>query len=294
MEILLSFFIKYLLAPLLMVVMLFILNGMKSLKRKLSMKKAIIFILIAALIIALPSLLGFLRNEFVWGGLSLTVLCYICLGFLFWRFTISDLFKAIGLGESAGGIVLLLSISGMLGGWIYYLVFEWLSRLPYAFWCALNVVWIMVPYMIMLGRKLFLLIPPPIYTPWELAFGTFDRNYWDNIDSFESKSVKVKINRKIGDKFYASLVVRLPDGISLGNWFNWFIEDQNRRFPKNKIETEKDGYKIGWMFYTTKWFSYPLWIRILDPEKTSEQNGIKNNYPIYIRRVTAATTATNE
>ena len=83
MEILLSFFIKYLLAPLLMVVMLFILNGMKSLKRKLSMKKAIIFILIAALIIALPSLLGFLRNEFVWGGLSLTVLCYICLGFLF-------------------------------------------------------------------------------------------------------------------------------------------------------------------------------------------------------------------
>lgn len=33
MEILLSFFIKYLLAPLLMVVMLFILNGMKSLKR---------------------------------------------------------------------------------------------------------------------------------------------------------------------------------------------------------------------------------------------------------------------
>lgn len=294
MEILLSFFIKYLLVPLLMVVMLFILNGMKSLKRKLSMKKAIIFILIAALIIALPSLLGFLRNEFVWGGLSLTVLCYICLGFLFWRFTSSDLFKAIGLGESAGGIVLLLSISGMLGGWIYYLVFEWLSRLPYAFWCALNVVWIMVPYMIMLGRKLFLLIPPPIYTPWELAFGTFDRNYWDNIDSFESKSVKVKINRKIGDKFYASLVVRLPDGISLGNWFNWFIEDQNRRFPQNKIETEKDGYKIGWMFYTTKWFSYPLWIRILDPEKTSEQNGIKNNYPIYIRRVTAATTATNE
>lgn len=294
MEILLSFFIKYLLAPLLMVVMLFILNGMKSLKRKLSMKKAIIFMLIAALVIALPCLLGFLRNEFVWGGLSLTVLCYISLGFLFWKFTNSDLFKAIGLGESTGGTILLLTISGILGGWIYYLMFEWLSGLPYAFWCALNVAWIMVPYMVMLGRKLFLLIPPPIYTPWELAFGTFDRNYWDNLDSFESKSVKVKINRKIGDKFYASLVVRLPDGISLGNWFNWFIEDQNRRFPQNKIETEKDGYKIGWTFYTTKWFSYPLWIRILDPEKTSEQNGIKNNHPIYIRRVTAATTATNE
>lgn len=42
MEMLLSFFFKYLLAPLFVTVMLFFLNGMKNLKRKLSMKKAII------------------------------------------------------------------------------------------------------------------------------------------------------------------------------------------------------------------------------------------------------------
>lgn len=254
------------------------------------MKKAIIFILISTLIIALPCLLGLLRNEFVWGGLFLTILCYIGLGFIFWKYTESDSFKAIGLGESTGGTILLLSVSGILGGWIYYLVFERISNLPYAIWGALNVLWFIVPYMIMLGRKLFLLIPPPIYVPWELEFGTFDRNYWDNIDSFEFKSVKVKINRKIGDKNYASLVVKLPDGISLGNWFNWFIEDQNRRFPQNRIETGKDGYKVGWTFYTTKWFSYPLLIRILDPHKDSEQNKIKNNRPIYIRRVKLTST----
>lgn len=39
MEMLLSFFFKYLLAPLFIMVMLFILNGMKNLKQKLSMKK---------------------------------------------------------------------------------------------------------------------------------------------------------------------------------------------------------------------------------------------------------------
>jgi len=290
MEMLLSFFFKYLLAPLLVTVMLFFLNGMKNLKRKLSMKKAIIFILISALIIALPCLLGLLRNEFVWGGLLLTILCYIGLGFIFWKYTESDSFKAIGLGESTGGTILLLSVSGILGGWIYYLIFEKISNLPYAIWGALNVLWFIVPYMVMLGRKLFLLIPPPIYAPWELEFGTFDRNYWDNIDSFEFKSVKVKINRKIGDKNYASLVVKLPDGISLGNWFNWFIEDQNRRFPQNRIETGKDGCKVGWTFYTTKWFSYPLLIRILDPHKDSKQNKIRNNRPIYIRRVKLTST----
>lgn len=290
METLLSFFFKYLLAPLFVTVMLFFLNSMKNLKRKLSMKKAVIFILISALIIALPCLLGLLRNEFVWGGLFLTILCYIGLGFIFWKYTESGSFNAIGLGESTGGTILLLSVSGILGGWIYYLVFEKISNLPYAIWGALNVLWFIVPYMIMLGRKQFLLIPPPIYVTWELEFGTFDRNYWDNIDSFEFKSVKVKINRKIGDKNYASLVVKLPDGISLGNWFNWFIEDQNRRFPQNRIETGKDGYKVGWTFYTTKWFSYPLLIRILDPHKNSEQNKIKNNRPIYIRRVKLTST----
>ena len=290
METLLSFFFKYLLAPLFVTVMLFFLNSMKNLKRKLSMKKAVIFILISALIIALPCLLGLLRNEFVWGGLFLTILCYIGLGFIFWKYTGSGSFNAIGLGESTGGTILLLSVSGILGGWIYYLVFEKISNLPYAIWGALNVLWFIVPYMIMLGRKQFLLIPPPIYVPWELEFGTFDRNYWDNIDSFEFKSVKVKINRKIGDKNFASLVVKLPDGISLGNWFNWFIEDQNRRFPQNRIETGKDGYKVGWTFYTTKWFSYPLLIRILDPHKNSEQNKIKNNRPIYIRRVKLTST----
>lgn len=291
MQMLLSIFFKYLLAPFFVMIMLFILNSMKNLKQKLSMKKAIIFILISALIIALPCLFGLLRNEFVWAGLLLTILSYIGLGFIFWRYTESDMYKAIGLSESTVGTILLLIVSGVLGGWIYYLAFERLSGgLPYAIWGALNVSWFIVPYMIMLSRKLFLLIPPPIYIPWELGFGTFDRNYWDNIDSFEFKSVKVKIKRKINDKNYATLVVKLPNGISLGNWFNWFIEDQNRRFPQNKIETEKDGYKVGWTFYTTKWSNYPLLIRILNPKEDSEVNKIKNNRPIYIRRVKLTST----
>lgn len=141
----------------------------------------------------------------------------------------------------------------------------------------------------MYSRTLFLDIPHPIYTPWELSYGTFDRKYWDNIDNFGFRTVKVKIKRNIKDPTYASLVVRLPNEISLGNWFNWVIEDQNRRFPQNKIETEKEDMQIGWMFYTSKWFNFPLLIRILDPTLTSEGNKIKNNQTIYIRRVQVET-----
>lgn len=47
--------------------------------------------------------------------------------------------------------------------------------------------------------------------------------------------------------------------------------------------------QIGWMFYTSKWFNFPLFIRILDPTLTSEGNKIKNNQTIYIRRVQVET-----
>lgn len=97
--------------------------------------------------------------------------------------------------------------------------------------------------------------------------------------------MKVKLKRNIKDQAYASLVARLPNEISLGNWFNWVIEDQNRRFPQNKIETEKEDMRIGWMFYTSKWFNFPLFVRILDPNLTSKDNRIRNNQTIYIRRV---------
>ena len=146
MEMLLSVFFKYLLAPFFVMIMLFVLNSMKNLKRKLSMKKAIIFILISALVIALPCFLGLLRNEFVWAGLALTVLCYIGFGFIFWRCTESDLFQSIGVAESTAGTILLLLVSGVLGGWVYYLAFERLSNgLPYAIWGGIECVMVHCP-----------------------------------------------------------------------------------------------------------------------------------------------------
>ena len=74
MKILLYFFARYLLAPLFVAVMIFVLTGIKTIKSKLSLKKLIIFILLASIAVALPSLFGFLKNEYVWGGLTFTVL----------------------------------------------------------------------------------------------------------------------------------------------------------------------------------------------------------------------------
>ena len=75
---LILFFLKYLLAPLFAMLLLFITSALKSVRQKLSMKKVIVFSLLTGLCLGLPSLF-----EFVWGGLVLTVISYLLLGILF-------------------------------------------------------------------------------------------------------------------------------------------------------------------------------------------------------------------
>ena len=71
MKILLYFFARYLLAPLFVAVMIFVLTGIKTIKSKFSLKKLIIFILLASIAVALPSLFGFLKKRIRLGRLDI-------------------------------------------------------------------------------------------------------------------------------------------------------------------------------------------------------------------------------
>ena len=87
MKSLIPFFLKYLLAPLLAMIMVFIMGALKSIRQQLSVKRIIVFSLLAGLFLGLPSLFGFLKNEYVWEGLVLTVISYLVLGFVYlWAF----------------------------------------------------------------------------------------------------------------------------------------------------------------------------------------------------------------
>ena len=51
---------KYLLAPLLAMVMVFVMGALKSIRQQLGMKRIIVFALLAGLFLGLPSLFGYL------------------------------------------------------------------------------------------------------------------------------------------------------------------------------------------------------------------------------------------
>ncbi len=293
MKTLIAFFFRYLLLPILVIIMLFVINSVGKIKKQLRLKRVIVFVLLTSLIFITPSLFGLLRNEFVWGGLILTILSYLFLGVLLFQFSKTKLFKSLGTNGKKPLELLIFLIVALLSMWIYFLIFERISKLPYAAWAMTNVFWFFVPVLFGYSREYFLKISPAFYNTWEIDNKTINREYWETIDTFKLMQVVVKIKRKPQDSDYTSLSVKLPAKVSLGMWFNRLVEDQNIRFPQNTIEKEIDGESIGWIFYTGKWFNLPLFVRVLDPNKDSEENNIRKNQVIYVRRTRLKENITN-
>ncbi|MCV6629610.1 MAG: TssN family type VI secretion system protein [Flavobacteriaceae bacterium] len=285
MNVLAPIFLKYLLAPLVVLISILIMNLLAKGKAAMKMKKLIIFILICSIILALPSILGLLRYEFVWGGLLLSIFLYLVLGFCYNLFIHSAAFKTLGIGDSKAKVFFAAFIICVLGGWIYYLAFDYLSKLDYSAWAMSSIVWFFVPIFYAYSRELFSAIPTTFYYHWQVGPSAPESSYWDSLDTFRLMQVTVKVKRKHNESKQTSFSVKVPDDIELGKWFNRFVEDQNARFPDNQMGMDVNGKDCGWIFYTSKWFSFPLFVRVLDFNKTVLENKIDNKSTIYIRRV---------
>lgn len=285
MNVLLLFFLKYLLAPLVMIVATVVLNTIAKGKAVLKMKNLIIFILLLAVLLILPSLLGFLKYEFIWGGLVISICSYLLLGFLFNWFSSTKIFKEIGFKENKWLMILGLFIAVILASWAYYFVFSWANELGYELWAMLTVLWFLVPPFYVFSRGMYLQIPSPFYKLWIVNNELNDEEYWNSVDTFRLMQVTVKVKRSPEAKEYASFSVKLPEDVSLGRWFNRFIDDQNIRFPNNIIELEDGNGPYGWILYTNKWLPMPIFTRMLDFDGDVIGNKIKNKTVLYVRRV---------
>ncbi|MGB0879533.1 MAG: TssN family type VI secretion system protein [Polaribacter sp.] len=285
MSVLIAFFLKYLLAPIIVIASLVIMDSLAKGKSVLKMKRLIVFILIVALILALPSLLGLLKYEFVWGGLTISTIIYIILGYCLNLFSKTSLFKSFGYNDRKWLILLGYAISVVLGGWIYYLAFTWLSKLDYGAWAMWNLLWVFLPVFYLFSKEKFIDIPTAFYNLWIIEKDKRDEEFWNNIDTFRLMQVTIKVKRNINSKRYASFSVKMPKDVTIGRWFNRFVEDQNIRFPSDVIETEAEKGSYGWIFYTNRWLPFPLFTRMLNFDQDIVKNKIKNKMTIYARRV---------
>ena len=285
MELLITFFQSYLLAPLLIIILLLVMGSLKGLKEQLSMKYALLYILIAGLLLGTPGFLSVLQDEYVWGGIFISVGTYFILGLLALLTMKGGVGKSLGVSDKPFGQACILLASTILGAWIHYLLFTKFGGLPYGHIAMMQSLWFLIPFLTEFSLSRFHLVPPPMYELWYTGNSTFNRNYWDTVDSYKTIAVRVKLKRKLGDKEYSSFVVRLQDEISLGDWFNWLVEDQNKRSPEQSIVVGEEEVDAGWIFYTSRGISYPLFIRVLNPKLNRVANKIRKNQTIYIKRV---------
>lgn len=283
MNTILPFFIKYLLAPFLILIITLIMTQFSSIKIKT--KSAIIFILCFSLIATLPSLFAFFNNEFIWLGLLFSVLYYLMLGIGLLYFMDTVLFQNINIQESVPAKIFLFLIVAILSSWMYYLVFNYIAISSYAHISMLNILWLFTPLFFKESKKKYLQIPDPFYQYWRVGKERKDIDYWDNIDKFRLMQVSINIKKKVNSDFFSKFDVKIAPDVNLGNWFDKFIEDQNYRFPNDAIESSAENEDSGWIFYTAKYFSFPLFIRKLNPYETIAEGKIKNKQIIFAKRV---------
>jgi hypothetical protein len=284
MNTILPFFLKYLLAPFLILIVTLIMSQFSSIKIKA--KAAIIFILCFSLLAALPCLFAFFNNEFVWFGLLFSVLYYLILGVALLFFMDSALFQKVEIQNSAPAKVFLFLIVAILSSWIYYLVFNYIAISSYAHISMLNILWLFAPIFFQESKKKYLQIPESFYEYWRVGKERKDIEYWDNIDKFRLMQVSIHIKKKNNSEFFSKFDVKIAQDVNLGNWFDKFIEDQNYRFPNDAIESSAEHEDKGWTFYTAKYFSFPLFIRNLSPYQTISESKLKNKQTIFAKRVT--------
>jgi len=284
MNTILPFFLKYLLAPFLILIITLIMSQFSSIKIKA--KAAIIFILCFSLLAALPCLFAFFNNEFVWFGLLFSVLWYLILGVGLLYFMDSALFQKIEIQNSAPAKVFLFLIVAILSSWIYYLAFNYIAISSYAHISMLNILWLFAPIFFQESKKKYLQIPESFYEYWRVGKERKDIEYWDNIDKFRLMQVSIHIKKKSNSDFFSKFDVKIAQDVNLGNWFDKFIEDQNYRFPNDAIESSAEHEDKGWTFYTAKYFSFPLFIRNLSPYQTISEGKLKNKQTIFAKRVT--------
>lgn len=283
MNTILLFFLKFLLAPLLILIIILVMSQFSSIKIKT--KSAIIFVLCFSLIATVPCLFAFLNNEFIWSGLILSVFYYLIIGIGLLYFMDTVMFHEIGIQNSVLAKFFLFLIVAILSSWIYYLVFNYITISSYGHISMLNILWLFVPIFFDELKKKYLKIPYPFYEYWKVGKERKDIEYWDNIDKFRLMQVSINIKKKVNSGTFSRFDVKISQDVNLGNWFDKFIEDQNYRFPNDAIESSAENEDTGWIFYTAKYFSFPLFIRNLSPNHTISDGKLKNKQIIFAKRV---------
>lgn len=285
-----SFFIRFLLFPLIFIVSTAVLSIINKKNQFLNNKRLIISVLLIGIILAIPGFLGFLNFNFMPWGYIICCIFYILTGTVF-VYLLTKYYPKDVL-ERKVFIFFATFISAILSVYLYQLAFNWLSNVRFGWWGAGSIAWFFVPLMFWWAYVSLLSIPSEIYKIWKYPSTPLDINM-DHVDFNKLLVLELELYKKSSDPEPLKVKVKAPENMNFGIWFHKFIDDYNLKFGKNPVEfrdEDQDGYR--WIFFIkTSFFKRNIFI---DPDLDITENGISEKMTIYAKRVTENVNKPNE
>ncbi len=276
-----SFFIRYLLFPIIIIISTAVLSIVNKKNQYLSNKRLIASVLITGLILSIPGVMGLLDFNFMPWGYFICILIYLSLGILYVYLLTKYYVDAIL--EKKAFIIFATLVSLLLSAFLFQLYFNWLGTISFGWWASASVVWFLVPLIFWWTYVSLLSIPLEIYKIWKYPSTPLEINM-DHLDFDKLLVLELELYKKTSDPEPLKVKVKAPENMVFGTWFHKFIDDYNLKFAKSPIEyrtEDKDGYK--WIFFVkTSFLKRNIYI---DPDLDIIKNGISEKMTIYAKRV---------
>lgn len=279
-------FLRYLLMPLITGIMFMVLGAIRKSRPAIKVKHIIVYTLLAAILLALPGFLGFSGSLFNPYWYLVAMFYFLGLGILhvnlmhrYFRKHFDIMWKSI-LFES------LLSITCMLlGGYLFVMAFNWLSKgLGNPYMAASSMSTFVIPLAFYYCYIQFISIPYDIYKTWR--YDPDQKPYeFKGVDFDRLMVLNVELSKNAEDVQRFNIKAKtLPTGLTFGDWFFRVVDDYNFKNMTSPIQlTDENGEPFYWIFYVkSSFFSIRKYI---DFEKEITANGISENDTIICKRV---------
>lgn len=283
-----ALFLQYLLMPLLALLLVGLMVFVKKKNKIFQNKTLIIYVLVASLIIALPGIGGLAGNMFSPFWYLFAQLFYFLIGI--YHVYLLDVYFKRKTNNKKDEVyallfeILLTVICMTLGGYLFFLLFNWLSPYKGYAWMAMTSIFVLLlPLIFQYTYKKFVDIPFEIYKVWHYSMKEQSNDY-DQQELGRLMVVHIELTKTPSDGRLFSIKAKSPSELAFGDWMNRVVEDYNFKNPKSQIETlQENGEQFGWIFYTKPSFFHRR--RYLDFEKSVAENRISEKQTVICKRV---------
>ncbi|CAA7392401.1 TssN family type VI secretion system protein [Chryseobacterium fistulae] len=281
-----GFFLRYVLMPLIAIIMMVILGVIRKNTPSIKIKTIIVYILLGSLCLSIPGFLGFAGNLFNPYWYLIAQMYSLLVGIAHVNLLDKFFKKHIdSLGITLLFEALLSIICITFGGYFFTLLFDWMSHgMGNAPMAATSIFIFIVPLVFYYSYIQFISIPFDIYKTWkyspdqklpDFAGADFDKLMVLNVEL--SKSLEDSNRFRIKAK-------TLPTGITFGDWFYRVVDDYNHKNPTSIIHlTDQEEESYYWIFYTKK--SFFSLRKYIDFDQDIAANEILENDIVICKRV---------